>query len=116
MKHVSSMLAAAIAAAGLLAAPAVHADGYSSVHARAFAAAEQGPEALRQFIQRTRMIHALNYADYADAIRSGPVPNAEVVSGVDAGDGVAQPEAGPEASQRAAEELREQIYRDMLFE
>ena len=112
--------AAVIAAVAALAAPAANAEGFTaSVHARAFEAAQQGPDALRSFISRTRMIHALNYADYERAI-----PNAEIANtyaetaGYDllpASEPVAAPdERSPE--QRAADELREQILRDLAHE
>ena len=111
--------AAALAALAALASPAVHAEGFTArLHARAFEAAERGPDSLRTFIQRTRMIHALNYADYR-----GAVPNADVVSpAADPGYDLlpfAEERDAPRlasAQQRAADELREQILRDLSHE
>jgi hypothetical protein len=37
----------------------------AGVHARACAAAAQGPTELRRFVERTRMIYGLSYWDYA---------------------------------------------------
>ena len=114
-------VAAAIAAVAGLAAPAVHAESFNAaVHARAFEAAERGSDSLRSFISRTRMIHGLNYADYARAI---PAADAEIANyGAEtAGFELAPvPEDGPgpvrSLEQLAADELREQILRDMQFE
>lgn len=82
--------------------------------ARAFEAAERGPQALRAFIGRTRMIHGLSYADYARAI---PAADAEIV-GFDllpVPEDLAAP-LTPPPQERDANELREQILRDMRFE
>lgn len=123
MNHDLIRAAAAIAALAALAAPLAQAEGFSAgVHARAFEAAERGPDALRSFISRTRMIHGLNYADYAGAI---PAADAEVAGfGVETAGYPPESvellpvrEAGPRSpAQQAADELREQILRDMLFE
>jgi hypothetical protein len=56
-------IAIAVAAAAL-AASSVPAYAAPSVHERAVEAAQKGPEALRRFIERTRMIYALNFNDY----------------------------------------------------
>ena len=61
-------LTAAIAASVALGAPAVKAaDLPTPLDARVHAIAEQGPEALRRFISRTRMIYGLDFHDYAIA-------------------------------------------------
>ena len=112
--------AAALAALVALAAPAAHAEGgfTANLNARAFEAAQQGPASLRSFISRTRMIHGLNYADYERAL-----PNADIINtyaetaGYDlqpAPEAPAPDERSPE--QRAADELREQILRDLSHE
>lgn len=115
------MNAAAVIAAMAGLAPAAQAETFNSaLHARAFEAAERGPDSLRAFISRTRMIHALNYADYARAI---PAASAELVSAeADPGfdllpvpDELASP-VPLSAGQRAADEAREQILRDLSHE
>ncbi|HUP28701.1 MAG TPA: hypothetical protein VM122_00915 [Usitatibacter sp.] len=66
MDHDRLFLTAAIAASVALGTPMVKAaDSYSGLEARVQAIAEQGPDALRHFIYRTRMIYALQFADYA---------------------------------------------------
>lgn len=61
----SKLCRGALVAAALCAAPAVLA-GPPSVNPetqRAIAQADQGPDALRQYLNRTRMIYALNFND-----------------------------------------------------
>ena len=108
------LLAAAAAVLATLAAPAVNAESFASVNARAFEAAERGADALRSFVNRTRMVHALSYADYAGAI---PNPDVAGFGAETAGYDLAPAaEADPAAGQRAADELREQILRDLAHE
>lgn len=114
------LIHAAIAVAAL-AAPAAQAETFNSaLHARAFEAAQGGADSLRTFVNRTRMIYGLNYADYARAI---PPASAELASG--SGDlGFDLMPVVDEANaplpttpeQRAADELREQILRDLSHE
>jgi hypothetical protein len=88
---------------------------------RARAAAQESPDALRQFVQRTRMIYALDINDFTNVRDDATEPSAP-----------AEPAAWPEPAQAPApavapdpdqqkreQELaafREQIYRDMLHE
>lgn len=120
MNRVLVNVAVALAATAAF-APPVRAETFNSqMHARAFEAAERGADSLRAFVSRTRMIYGLNFADYSRAI---PASAVELVSdGGEAGAG-APPEldelaapapASPE--QRAADELREQILRDLSHE
>ena len=73
---------------------------------RAREAADESPQALRTFVQRTRMIYALNIQDFATARDEATEPTEAALSGADEAD----------RAQRESEELREQIYRDMLHE
>jgi hypothetical protein len=57
-------IAIAVAAAALAASSIPAYATAPSVHERAVEAAQKGPEALRRFIERTRMIYALNFHDY----------------------------------------------------
>ena len=56
-------------AAAAVAVLAVNVPAYAenSPQERAAQAAQKGPEALRRFIERTRMIYALNFSDYYKA-------------------------------------------------
>ena len=120
MNRVLVQVAVAIAATAAF-APPIRAETFNSaLHARAFEAAERGADSLRSFISRTRMIHALNFADYSRAI---PAASVELVSnGGDSGAGeppeldelVAPEPVSPE--QRAADEMREQILLDLSHE
>lgn len=115
------LAAGAIAALAALVPPAARAETFdSALQARAFEAAERGPHALRSFVSRTRMIHGLDYLDYARAI---PATSAELVSsGADPGFDLlplpdeldARQAKSPE--RRAADEMREQIRRDLAHE
>ena len=115
------LAAGALAALATLVPPTVQAETFNSaLHARAFEAAERGPDALRSFVSRTRMIYGLNYLDYARAI---PASNAELVSAdVDPGFDLLPVPAEANAAlpkspeQRAVDELREQILRDLSHE
>jgi hypothetical protein len=66
-KRTLPLLAAAIlAAAASMPARAVDCTAPSGIdQVRGCAAAKQGPEALRHYVERTRMIHNLYYWDYA---------------------------------------------------
>ncbi len=71
--------APALLAAALLCAPAAYADPgpASPAMQKAFTQLEQGPDQLRRFVQRTRMIYALNYAEVVaahDAKRAAEAP------------------------------------------
>ena len=57
-----------LVAAALLSAPLAYAEPSSASPEmkQAFAKVEQGPDALRWCVQRTRMIYALNYQDVLD--------------------------------------------------
>jgi hypothetical protein len=115
------LAAGAIAALAALVPPTAQAETFNSaLQARAFEAAERGPDALRSFVSRTRMIYGLNYLDYARAI---PASTVDVAAGQgDAGfdllplpDELAAPlPTSPE--QRIADETREQILRDLSHE
>lgn len=119
MKRDEFLFTAAVAAAVALSAPVVNAESLTSPEARAWAAAEQSPDALRHFVQRTRMIYALNYSDYFKPEER--VPDADIAIG---SDGHSAGAAAVETSERDAaarrekelDELREQIYRDMKYE
>lgn len=66
MDYEQLFMTAAIAASVAFAAPAAKAqDLPDDLEARVRAVAEQGPDALRLFVWRTRMIYALRFADYA---------------------------------------------------
>jgi hypothetical protein len=109
-------LAAIAAAAAAIAAPLAHAESFNgAVRARAFEAAERGPEALRAFISRTRMIHALNYSDYASRIPASAV-EADAGEGFELLPAPSEPDSATSPEQRAADELREQILRDLSHE
>ena len=70
--HFSPTIAATILATVLFPGAAIAAGKCdapkSNVEQRACAKAAQGPDALRQFIWRTRMIYALDYAEFAPAV------------------------------------------------
>jgi hypothetical protein len=67
------ILAAALAPASTMAAGKCDAP-QNSVDKRACAKAAQGAVALRQFVWRTRMIYALNFADFAPYVPAEPSP------------------------------------------
>jgi hypothetical protein len=92
------VIAAAIAVNFATAAPA----GAVSPEGRAREAAAQSPQALRSFVQRTRMIYALNFQDYGSSIRDEGTESSE------AADGEAL------RAQKELAEFRELISRDML--
>jgi hypothetical protein len=115
MKRDELVFTAAIFAAVALSAPVVSAESLASPEARAWAAAEQSPDALRHFVQRTRMIYALNYSDY---FKPGErVPDADIAIETDGYSSSAAAAADAAARQeKELDELREQIYRDMKYE
>ncbi len=116
MNREQLVLSAVIAASVALYAPVVHAQSFNSTQARAMAAAERGPDALRHYIERTRMIHAFNYAEYAKP--EAGVPDADIAA--DNAGGAQSPQrddAGAEAAALASlAEQRAQLERDMLYE
>ena len=59
----------ALLAAALVVVPAAYAESPTVTPAvqKAFTQLEQGPDQLRRFVQRTRMIYALNYAEVVSA-------------------------------------------------
>lgn len=65
MDYEDLFLTAAVAAVIAFAAPAARAEAPRTVAERAQAAAEEGPDALRRFVWRTRMIHALDIHQFA---------------------------------------------------
>ena len=66
------LAAAALAAVAATASPPLRAETFNAhLQARAFAAAERGPDALRSFVHRTRMIYALDYNDFKGALGDG---------------------------------------------
>jgi hypothetical protein len=120
MKREELFLTAAIAAAVALASPVVNANGVNSPEARAWAAAQQGPDHLRHFIHRTRAIYALNYSDY---FKPGDnVPSADITAESDGyaaapSEDVAEDGLVPSAKRlKELEEFQEQLNRDMKYE
>jgi hypothetical protein len=95
------VIAAAIAVNFATAAPA----GAVSPEGRAREAAAQSPQALRSFVQRTRMIYALNFQDYGSSIRDEGTEPSEAADGA-AGEAL--------RAQKELAEFRELISRDML--
>jgi hypothetical protein len=122
MNHQELFITAAIAASVALSAPLVNAGQYNSPDARALAAAQEGPTALRHFVDRTRMIYALNFGDFykpgdepADADGSAD-DSADDDGQSTQGEAPESPAAAAERHRKELEEFREQIYRDMLRE
>jgi LmbE family N-acetylglucosaminyl deacetylase len=91
---------------------------------RARAYAQEGPAALRHFVVRTRMIYALNIADYSPVQEDNNSyvtvqDDAAAPSATQAPGETARPSAQETEQARRDKELaefREQIYRDMLHE
>lgn len=121
MKHPELFLTAAIAASVALSAPMVNAEQINSPDARALAAAQESPAALRHFVDRTRMIYALNYNDY---FKPGEqVPDADITAETDgyasttgeSSEGEAAPDSGaPSAArQKELDQFRDQIHREI---
>jgi hypothetical protein len=102
MNRNTLVIAAAIAVNFAIAAPA----GAVTPEDRAREAASESPQALRSFVQRTRMIYALNFQDYSSARDEATEPS-ETTNG-----------AAEEAlrAEKELAEFREQIYRDMLHD
>jgi hypothetical protein len=99
MNRNTLVIAAAIAVNFAIAAPA-HA---VSPEDRAREAASEGPQALRSFVQRTRMIYALNIQDFATVRDEATEPSES------------EPQAANDEELRAEKalaEFREQIDRD----
>jgi hypothetical protein len=69
IRHTFAALIAMFAVAGSAHAAFVCDDPPSAVDKRACDAAEQGPEALRHFIQRMRPVHNLYFYDYVNEAR-----------------------------------------------
>ena len=89
MFHEDPFLAAAIAASVALAAPVIGAPpvSFTPPEARALSIAErEGPEALRHFVERTRMVYALPMSEFR---------------------------AAPADAQRVMDEFRERLLRDL---
>ena len=96
MNHEQLLLAAAVGASLILGAPSVQADYLTpSVEARLQAAADHGPNELRQFVWRTRMIYALRLEDVSGRLGTA-VDEAEWLATADEG------EVGEPAGDRAA--------------
>ncbi len=93
----------------------------ASAEERAFAAAQESPDALRHFVQRTRMIYALDINDFTNVKDEATEPSApsEPASSPEPVE-TSAPAVAPEADQQKREQelaaFREQIYRDMLHE
>ena len=69
MNYEQMFLTIAVGASLAFGAPAVQAEYLSpSVEARLQAAADHGPDQLRQFVWRTRMIYALSIEDVSDRL------------------------------------------------
>lgn len=97
------VIAAAIAVNFAIAAPA----GAVTPEDRAREAAAESPQALRSFVQRTRMIYALNIQDFTTVRDEATEPSEATPQGAsDDALGVDKEYA----------EFREQIYRDMQHE
>jgi hypothetical protein len=96
------VIAAAIAVNFAIAAPA----GAVTPEDRAREAASESPQALRSFVQRTRMIYALNIQDFT-TVRDEATEPSESSQAVS--------EYTPRTEKELAE-FREQIYRDMQHE
>lgn len=78
MDYEELFLTAAIAASVALGAPPARAAESPGLELRVREIAECGPDALRQFVHRTRMIYALDFRDYAldwDAAVDGLAPD-----------------------------------------
>jgi hypothetical protein len=114
MKHEELLVTIAIAAGVAFSAPVVSAQSTKSPEARALAAAEQSPDALRHFVDRTRMIYALNYNDYH--VTGERVPDADIASQTDGYSEAASAPAEADQSRKDLEEAREQLDRDMQRE
>lgn len=102
MKHSILAAAAAIAVNFAVAVPSA----IAGPEQRAQEAAQQGPEALRAFVFRTRMIYALNIHDFS-AVRDDGYEDAP------------QPATRDEERLRREKEyaeFREQIWRDAMHE
>ena len=96
-------IAAAIAVNFAVAAPA----GAATPEERAQEAASESPQALRSFVQRTRMIYALNIQDFATVQDEATVPAEASLQAVD---------SGALRTEKELSDFREQIYRDMQHE
>lgn len=102
MKRTLAVAAAAIAVNFAVAGAACA----GSPEIRAQLAASEGAQALRSFVQRTRMIYALNIQDFAVASDDGS----------EAAEPVRDPAYEALRLEREHAEFREQIYRDMRHE
>ena len=64
----SKLIAAAALAGFVFSVPVVNAqESPNTPEKRAIEAAKQGPDQLRRFVNRTRMVYALNFTDYYKA-------------------------------------------------
>jgi len=81
MRHQELFRTEAIAASVALSAPVVNAEQIESPDVRALAAAQECPAALRHFVDRTRMIYALNYSDYFNP--GEQVPDGDITAETD---------------------------------
>ena len=97
-------IAAALAVSFAVAAPA----GAATPEDRAREAASEGPQALRSFVERTRMIYALDIQDFT-TVRDDATADAADGGSHDVGEDQLIVE-----KEHAA--FREQLYRDMLHE
>ena len=69
LRHTLSALLASVAFAGTAHAAYLCDDPPSPIDKRACAAAEQGPDALRRFIDRIKPVHNLYFYDYVNEAR-----------------------------------------------
>lgn len=121
MNHQELFLTAAIAASVALSAPMVNAGQINSPDARALAAAQESPAALRHFVDRTRMIYALNYSDYFKPGEQVPDADITAETGGDAfaagesteGEAAPDSEAASAARQKELDAFRDQIHREI---
>lgn len=123
MKREDLFVTVAIAAGVALSPPLVRAQGFNPPEARVWSAAQAGPAQLRGFVQRTRMVYALDYGDYANPVRDahdagvsaefGLYDAAASGPGEGTGEGSTMLSTGTEAARDA---FREQLARDMKFE
>lgn len=120
MKREELFVTVAIAAGVALSSPAVNATGFNSPEARAYEAAQQGPDQLRHFINRTRMVYALNFNDYYRPAENVPDADISADSAGYAAPAPSEGEAAPQDAQaispqrqKELDAFREQLYRDL---
>jgi len=102
MTHDQLFVTAALGAMLAFGTPAVHADYLPpSAEARLQAAADHGPDQLRQFVWRTRAIYALNMEEVAGRLGHQEQRDYSEFAGIGAettSDGVGEPESTPSST------------------